>query len=506
MLSSRAARISGLLAPIVIIGLVGNNRAETPMFDAAAITLSLLGCVLYCMLAISVFRTWRNKASEVSPIERVDVLTASGAAMAWTGAAALVLSQATGWASLSVLGVLGIATVYLSAIWTALVANGERVWARTVVTHEVVPAQCTEGDPLREEIRIEGLPMPLGMRLFVLGRVQRHGVQSRYVLDARDSGRDVKLQSELGSAFRGEHTAPPLAMWFGDLLGLTRTATVHRGKAAFTVLPRPALVDGAKHLLGAGGDDALSRPVSHAPTEGSFRIREYAPGDDARRIHWVRSLQQDQLVMRMPDEVPPAEPSVRLILDCELFGTSTMTCRAPDDMLDVLVRVWLGLGKALVATGTRVQLVTVVDGKKVTRPLAPQAMHQASRHATRIAWQTAVSLEAIVDDRREKQIIVSSRPRRVPQSDQVSWVVVPEGLWTSAEPYPDRESSVFVPHPFGAAENRPARRERERQRKILRVQDHALFSQVTCWTDWTRLRGEHVARPHNGRVELGVIL
>src|SRR5262249_28035846 len=182
--------------------------------------------------------------------------------------------------------------------------------------------------------------IPPGMRLFVSGRALRDGAMSRYVVEGTDANDELQLESELGPAQRGEHRTPPLVMWFADVLGLARTAAVHRGEAGLPVLPKLQPVDGARELLGTGGDDAMSVPTYKRPTEGTFRIREYVPGDDARRIHWVRSLQQNQLVVRLPDEIPPADPAIRLVLDNELFGTEALTCRAPDELLDVLVRVW----------------------------------------------------------------------------------------------------------------------------------------------------------------------
>ena len=137
-----------------------------------------------------------------------------------------------------------------------------------------------------------GLVVPAGMRLFATGRATPYGAVTRYAVGTEASRAEVVLESDLGASPRGEFRAPPLAMWFGDVLGLTRTPIVHGGdEVAFTVLPRPMPVDGVKDLLGRGGDAMTAVPTVRMPTDGTFRIREYAPGDDARRIHWVRSLQ-----------------------------------------------------------------------------------------------------------------------------------------------------------------------------------------------------------------------
>jgi uncharacterized protein (DUF58 family) len=512
MIAPRTWRLATLVAAPALVALATTGPHRGEMLQVIGLVLICLWLVLAGVLAghfVDAYRARKDgQGDATSPWDRIDVLTASGATMLWTGAGALVASSLMGWASLSVVGVLGVSIVYLAAIWTGAVGSSARAWRRATVAYAVKPELAIEGDPLREEITIGDVGIPVGMRLFVLGRAQRHGVMSRYVVDGRDAAGEVRLESELGPAYRGEHHAPPLALWFGDVLGLSRTAVAHRGTAAFTVVPRLPAVDGAAALLGAGGDDAMSVPTRHAPTEGTFRIREYAPGDDARRIHWVRSVQQNQLVVRLPDEVPPAEPAVRLILDNDLFGTESLTCRAPDEMLDVLVRVWLGIGKALADTGTRVTLVAVVDKAgtmtAIERPLLARNTHSAVRLGSRIAWQTKRPLESVVADRRAKQVVVSSRPRRVAGSE-LTWVVVPEVAWTTLEVDPPLDQSAKLPYPIGSAENRPSRLARERLRANIRWQDRAVFSQVVCWTDWTRFAGDHIARPNNGRVTLAVI-
>lgn len=446
-----------------------------------------------------------------SILAQLDVLTATGSAVMWTSVAALIGAGLTGWASLSVLGVLGLAAVYLAATWTALVAGGKAPWRHATITRAIVPEIAVEGDPLREEVRLSGIRIPPGMRLFATGRASRHGVLTRYAVGSEGSRAEVKLESELGAATRGEHLAPPLALWLGDVLGLTRTPVVERGAASFSVLPRPAAVRGARQLLAPGGDDQASRPALRQPTEGTFRIREYAPGDDTRRIHWVRTLQQSRVVVRLPDEVPPAEPEVRLILDSDLWGTGSLSCRAPDELLDALVRVWLGVARALTARGTRVTLVTAVPGDEATvaveRPMVARAPREALRLGARVVWQTQLPLGALVARSGEAQIVVSARPRRIRLPATVSWIVVPEVGWTSPEPSTPVRATLEakLPFPSGSDENRRGRRARERRRLAAMWHDRTIFSQVMCWTDWTTFSGERVARPGGDHVVLEVI-
>jgi len=525
-MKARTLRIATLVLPSLVAAIVTLRVHNERILYVAAPMLVVLWTIMagaLIMRLIDAEREARRADPAARPIDQssdrpsdrpsawdhLDVLTASGAAVMWSGAAALVASGITGWASLSVVGVLGLGTVYLTATWASLVAGRNGPWRKATITRSILPELAVEGDPLREEVRLTGVRIPAGMRLFAVGRAMRHGVLSRYAIGAEGSGADATFESELGPAQRGEHHAPALTLWLGDVLGLTRTPCVHHGEARFTVLPRPGTVDGIARLLGAGGDDAISRPSQRLPTEGTFRIREYMAGDDTRRIHWVRSLQQNQLVVRLPDEVPPAEPAVRLILDNALRGIESLTCRAPDELLDALVRVWLGVGKALTDAGTRVTLVTAADKAGVVVPveraLSPRTSREGLRLGARVAWQPFHPLAALLAHTATKQIVVSSRPQRMAWPSELLWIVVPEGAWTSVEPLDMTKNLVKLPFPTGVADNRYARRKRERKRIDQMWQDRALFSQVICWTDLTTFSGDYVARPQPSGTSLAVI-
>jgi uncharacterized protein (DUF58 family) len=513
-MTARTLRIATLVLPPLVATLVTLRVTNEHILYVAAPMLVVLWAILAGALILRFAGAQHERrhahAGDRPPRwESVDVLTATGATVMWSGAAALVLSGLTGWASLSVVGVLGLGTVYVAAIWTTYVAGGGGPWQRATITRSILPAVAVEGDPLREEVRLAGMKIPAGMRLFAIGRAMRHGALSRYAIGAEGSGADVTLESELGPAQRGEHHAPPLALWLGDVLGLSRTPCAHRGEVRFTVLPRPGTVHGIRKLLGAGDDDAMPRPSQMLPTEGTFRIRAYLAGDDTRRIHWVRSLQKHQLVVRLPDEIPPAEPAVRLVLDNARQGTESLTCRTPDELLDAMVRVWLGIARALTDAGTRVTLVTAADKAGAIVPLERAMTARSSREAlglgARVTWQPFQPLAALLAHTSMKQIVVSSRPRRMPWSSELLWVVMPEVAWTASQPLPASKSLVKLPFPAGTADNRRSRRDRERRRIDQMWQDHALFSQVIYWTDLTTFSGDYVARPTPAGASLAVI-
>jgi uncharacterized protein (DUF58 family) len=495
-MQGRSFRLWALFWPSLLVALITMNVRDRMIYTAGQILVAMWIASLGALLVLAL----DARRQRVPVLERIDVLTSTGAALIATGAGALVLAAGVGWASLSLIGVLGVGTVNVAVIWSALAASSDLAWKRASIVRAIVPERAVEGEPLREEIRLTGVHIAPGMRLFITGRAMRHGAVSRYAVDSRSSGADLRLESDLGPALRGEHQAGPLELWLSDVLGITRTAVVRRGELTFTVLPKPLAVRGARELLGDGGDAPDSQPAQVLPTEGSFRIREYIDGDDTRRIHWMRSLQQNRLVVRLPDEIPPADPEIRLLLDNELGCIDTLSCSAPAEMLDALVRVWLGIGKALAQSGTRVTLVAPLahgdTARAVERTVSARGPHTTAVDlGARIAWQSGMSLSSLVERRRERQVVVSCRPHRIEREALVSWVVVPEGPWTSLPMDLQRDPQITYAYPFGSPENRESRRTDAVTKTLARWHDRSVFSQIVCWTDWKRLAGDHVALP-----------
>jgi len=507
----RVFGIVSLVVPSLLAAAITLDGRHERIAHVTSPALAALWVVMMGALVMRLIQGQRARRADdlLSHWDHIDVLTSSGASMMWMGAGALIAAELTGFASLSVIGILGLGVVYLTTTWTALVAGGAEPWRLAEVTRAILPETAVEGDRLREELRLTNVKIPVGTRLFAVGRSTPHGAVTRYSVGSTGSRSDVKLESDLGLATRGEHRAPAMALWLGDVLGLSRAPIVLRGEVSFTVLPKPGSVDNVKQLLGNGGDDAISRPTHKLPTEGTFRIREYVPGDDTRRIHWVRSLQIDQLVVRLPDEIPPAEPRVRLILDTHLWGMEFLSCRAPDDLLDAMVRVWLGIAKELTDTGTRVTLVAGAqkgDGiAAIERPMMPRMAREGLRLGARVRWQPMLPLAALIaKNTTTRQIVVTSQPQPTDVASDVVWVVVPEVAWTVRETWPPEYAPVTLPFPAGSADNRFLRRLRERRRIEAMWRDRIMFSQVR-WVNYKAFSGSLVARPNEGRIALTVI-
>ena len=502
--------VSLLVPPVIAAAFVAAARDHDRVLATTwpvLLVLCLVTMIAIAVRALQAIRARRRDPTVSSSWVRCEILTGAGRSMMWASTAAIVIATVSGWASVSVLGVLGLTSVYLAMLWTALVAGGEAAWRGATIDRALLPESPQAGDPVRERLRLSGVKIPAGMRLFATGQPLRHGAVTRYCIGAEASGADVELESELGPAPRGEHEVPPLAMWLGDMLGLARGPVVQRAPAKLTVLPRTCPVDGVDDLLGATGDAQTSIPAQILPTEGTFRIRDYVSGDDTRRIHWVRSLQANRLVVRLPDEIPIAQTQVRVLLDAHLWGAEWLGCLGADQLLDGVVRVWLGLGKSLAETGARVTMVAAVPGPRgitaIERPMNPRSPREAQRLGARVRWQATTPVSALVDDSGVRHVIVTSRPHRFATSADVSWVVVPDSYWTTTEPGWRIPSAVTLTYPIGSGDNRLERRRGERAKLQAMWRDRSMLVDM-LWLGRSMPAGAYVARLDKGRIALEV--
>jgi uncharacterized protein (DUF58 family) len=502
-------RIASLVAPPAIAWHVASAAPRTDKLTAAVTY--LLGPLWVVMAAAlagrcldALRRRYADATDAVPLLEVLDVLTASGSSLMWTASGAILAAVWVGWASLAVVGLLGLCFAELVVLWTLIAAGGSDPWRRASLSRRFVPAIAVEGDPIVEEVRLVDPRIPTGFRLFASGRIGPRWATSRYVVTEAASGGEIVLSSNVGPALRGEHRAEPLEVWLQDVFGLCHSGRRRAsrvgghpqapGEAALTVLPRVRPVDGVEEVIGRGGHAEEPRPRNDAPTEGSLRLREYQPGDDARRIHWVRSLTAREVVVRLPDELPPDRPTVRVVLDTFLHGAGELACDATAELLDALVEVWLGTARALADRGARVVLVTagpVHDGGSAgsadsagSAPKPPRAADPATvapirqrilphtlsatlRLGARVRWQEAIPVGDLLTD--GTQVVVSFRlqPDPVHQGAprEVRWIVVPVSSWAVSYESLQRPAPAILPHPMGSPENRWSRRRVDRLRR-----------------------------------------
>jgi uncharacterized protein (DUF58 family) len=498
----RVFRIASLLFPSAVAWEVATLALHTTrIHEAVARVLGALWIATTGALFVRTtdrFARRRKLADPRSWLDVAEVLTAAGSSMAWTGAMAVLAATALGWPSLSVVGLFGLCVLQIAAFWTLARTGGDDPWNRASLTRRFPAGRVYEGDAMTEEVHLVEPRVPAGFRLFASGRVGPRWPISRYVVSSVASRGEIVLESEIGPARRGTHEAEPLEVWLQDVLGLCHSPRVRAGEGArLTVLPRPARIEGARVLLQAEGHGDEVRPPRGAPTSGSLALREYAPGDDCRRIHWLRSLTAGELIVRLPDERPPQRRAVRLILDTfhpHLAQPTPSVGLASADLLDALVHVWLGVGRSLVDQGERVTAVVTASSGSEARTLARRSLAQAQELGARAEWQRVVPpAEASAAARAERSVVVSYRLPIDDAEGAALWVVVPSELCT-AQPAMVPPAGLVHKYPLGSADNRGARIVQAQRERLEERTLYETFRMLTAHSQ-ARRAGHILARP-----------
>lgn len=473
-----AFRIASLVVPSWLAWYVA---CTAPHRDQLAVLVSYALGPLWIAIAGALFLravvvvAGRKRDGSTPVLASIDVLTSSGVALAWTSAFAVIGAIVLGYASLAVVGLLGTGLFHVVVLYAFFALRSRDPMRSQSITRSFMPEVLTEGEEAVEKIHVAGARIPLGFRLFVSGRVGPRWPSSRHVLETTDSGADLVLESNIGSAIRGEHDAEPLVVWLEDVFGLCRTRRIEVGAAHLTVIPKVRKVDHTIALLDRGQGPRTAKATRRLPTEGAFDLKEYKEGDDVRRIHWVRSLAAGQLIVRMPDEIPPDRPRVRVVLDTFFPEVFAMQSDTPGEVLDSLVGVWLAVARSLAEQGVQVTLVAAVpsaDGpvRVVTQDVMLRAPHVAQRFGAQVGWQNQLSANAVLTD--EATFVVSRTLLAPPPGDpKFRWILVTPPVPTElAWPFP---SSARHVHPMGSPENRLSVRRRITERFTRARADHA---------------------------------
>lgn len=413
-----------------------------------------------------------------SALRHTRVMTDKGLGLFVGALAAVVLSLTLRFAELGIIAVLGLGTLYAVVTTGVLLSTAvgqrfdERLAARGgVIGREFVPVVVESGESVEERFHFERVPVPWGFVVQVHQRLPaRLATESRHVVGAAVSMRRVTLSRPLHRTPRGDYRLPPASVAFTDLFGLTRVAVAQAAQARLRVLPRlhpVALAPAPRTRCPREGVLAVLR---RAPSEDWFRVREYLPGDDSRRIHWKLSVKLGRLQVRQPETTPVVRRRVRLVLDNYLpsaFAQGEEVDLVLGDALDRLVELWISLARALVERGESVQ-VTVATGEadgpaealELTRGAQPRLLELGSR----VQWQSGADFHRAGEapEAGQSTVVVTARflplpPLPPPAEGAVTWVFLPvaDEVPTAVPRRAAERALAFFTQPFapGAEEN-----------------------------------------------------
>ncbi len=443
--------------PFIVGGLAGffadvSQVSETlpRLIERASVVLLPLQVVQGVCVFVKVRRE-RDTTGGARPVldavlRHVRVLTDKGLGLYLGAVATVALALALKFAELGIIAVLGLSTLYAVITVGVLLSTfvvqrfEERLASRGgVIGREFVPVVAEAGESVEERFHFERVPVPPGFAVQVFQRLPaRLASESRHLVGAPVSMRTITLSRPLRRTPRGDYTIAPASIAFTDLLGLTRIAIAEAAEARLRVLPRlyPVAM-AATPRVQAPQEGALS-VLRRSPTEDWFRVREYLPGDDTRRIQWKLSVKLGRLQVRQPETVPVVRRRVRLVLDTFLPAA---LCGGDEvdlllgDVLDRLVEVWISLARTLAERGESVQLAVPMDDAArpvETLELARGAQPRLLELGSRARWQSRTDFDAAFAgaERSVHDVVVTARfvplPPLAPTPDaRRSWVFLP---------------------------------------------------------------------------------
>ena len=181
-------------------------------------------------------------------------------------------------------------------------------------TRKVRPPRVHAGSASRVELVVRNAGIRRSPLLTVRDPFDGGRRWARFLLAPLAPGETGRAAYRLPTDRRGVYELGPLRIEVGDPFGLARRSAVAAPPTKLTVYPR---VDPIRPLPITRGSDP--RAGSDHPTavgaagEDFYALREYALGDDLRRVHWRSTAKIDELMIRQ--EEMPWQGRVTVLLD-----------------------------------------------------------------------------------------------------------------------------------------------------------------------------------------------
>jgi uncharacterized protein (DUF58 family) len=182
-------------------------------------------------------------------------------------------------------------------------------------------------------------------------------------------GDEVRHSYRLRCARRGAYTLGPLVARWGDPLGLTQREMVLAPE--FELLVHPSIEPVVDRPLTRQWEDPPIRPPVSKPWSSGFELygmRDYAPGDDTRRIVWRAFARTGRLLVREFEQ--GITDRVSIIVDTD---RRFHTREDPSESFEAGIRVAASLGVKHLIDGFSVSVQTN-DGP-LTRALRGPGAH-----------------------------------------------------------------------------------------------------------------------------------
>lgn len=197
---------------------------------------------------------------------------------------------------------LGFALVALVLIAIAVVRLGRH---DVEISRRLTPERANAHQPITVALTVVNRgrgPAPL---LLLEDRIP-YGIsgRGRFAVNGIEPGGSRETTYKIEAASRGRFDVGPLEVTVSDPFGLARTKTAGAGPSPLLVHPRIEKLSLPRDMgeRRSAAASAVKQPTGPRG-EDFYTIREYAEGDELRKIHWPSTAKRDKLMIRQ-EETP----------------------------------------------------------------------------------------------------------------------------------------------------------------------------------------------------------
>ncbi len=302
----------------------------------------------------------------VGPVARLAAGTTwRGRAFLGAGLVLVVVGLAAGEQQVLRIGLLGLAVPLAGAALVTGSRGGLSV-TRSLDRQQIEPGETavltlTVTNPGRVPVAGAVLLQPLTGALTRAGATPsgaRAGSGARRRVGPLRAGEGSTATLGLTAAGRGHHLLPEAVVTVSDPFGMVRRSRSADADApavrptVLTVTPATTRLDG-RPGDGPAGAAAVGRGRSVGVAgEQDSSVREYAPGDDVRRIHWRSTAHHGELMVRQEEQ--PWQARLTVVLDTRGGG---FTGEGPDSSFEWAVSAAASVVDHAARLGYEVDLV-----------------------------------------------------------------------------------------------------------------------------------------------------
>jgi uncharacterized protein (DUF58 family) len=298
------------------------------------------------------------------------MVTRRGWALVGAAAGLFVAGRILGLVELGVLAVAAIVTLLAALVWV-------RIREPHVIARRELRERLQVGVQGRVDVVVQAVEPTATLAVndaFDGGRRA-----ARLLLAPMRPGEEARAAYRVPTDRRGRYEVGPLRVTLVDPFGLVERSQLVLSTEEVIVYPRVRDVLPPAEMGGLDLDREQPQVRSRIEPSGEFHtLREYAPGDDLRHVHWRSTARRGRLMMRQ-NEARRRTP-VLLMLDVRpgahdraSFERAVEACASivsAIDRTDRPVDVILSTGQLIGAAGRR-HLGTVMDELAVVEPHGP---------------------------------------------------------------------------------------------------------------------------------------